>query len=115
MRAIFIDSVNKQVTEITLDTTISIIDQWYKILNVSMVEVACHIDFKNSIIVDEEGMLKPCNHFFNYDGAHQPFAGSGLIVGVDDEGETISCDLSLDEVKSKVTFMSFVDVINNIF
>ena len=44
--------------------------------------------------------------FFTYEGAHQPFAGNGLIMGCDDEGESVDCKIGLTEVKEKVKFYS---------
>lgn len=106
MKAIFIDVYNKTVQEIELSPNINMLKQWYNILQIDMVEVAHYITDHDSIIVDEEGMLKPCDHFFFYKGAHQPFAGNGLIVGVDEEGETVACDISLQEVIENTVFLN---------
>ncbi len=117
MKAILIDSVNKIISELDLDPNKNMLLQWYKSLDVSMVEVAHYITNHDSILVDEEGLLKPCDHFFIYDGAHQPFAGNGLVVGVDKEGETVDCDITLDEVKQHVRFVSrdvVIDMISQI-
>ena len=111
MKAILIDSVNKTVTELDLDPDKNMLFQWYHALNVSMVEVAHYITDHDSIIVDEEGLLKPCDHFFLYDGAHQPFAGNGLVVGVDEDGRTVACDISVEAVRSKVQFLSRADIL----
>jgi hypothetical protein len=111
MKAILIDSVNKTVTELNLDPQKNMLTQWYKALDVNMVEVAHYITDHDSILVDEEGLFKPCDHFFVYEGAHQPFAGKGLVVGVNEDGETVACDITVKEVESKVKFMSRNEVI----
>ena len=52
-----------------------------------------------------------------YDGAHQPFAGNGLVVGVDLDGETVDCDITVEEVKQHVRFISrdvMIDMISQI-
>jgi len=113
MKAILIDVYNKEIKEVTLDTNKSTLQQWYDFIKTDMVEVALDLDDTNSIIVDEEGMLKPTDNFFVYDGAHQPFAGNGLIVGTDiEDGDAISCTLSIDDIKQKVKFLSRNEVIN---
>lgn len=111
MRAIFIDSVNREVKEVDLDPNSNILEQWYDILKVDMVEVGCYLSEKDSIMVDEEGLLKNTKEFFIYNGAHQPFAGNGLIVGVDSEGETISCEISLEEVERNTRFYTREEII----
>lgn len=114
MRAIFIDSVNQQVKEVTVDGRKNTLDQWYEILGVTRVETGLYITEHDSIIVDEEGLLKPCDHFFTYEGAHQPFAGNGLVVGADEEGETVSCDIDEAQVRSKVKFYNKDQIIQKI-
>lgn len=110
MKAILIDAFSKTVTEIKLDGKKDMLDQWYHTIKADMVEVAHYINDHDSILVDEEGLLKPCDHFFLYEGAHQPFAGNGLIVGVDEEGETVDCNISAEEVENNVQFMSRQEV-----
>ena len=117
MKAILIDAVNKTVTELDLDPSKKMLHQWYEALNVSLVEVAHYINDHDSILVDEEGLFKPGDHFFVYEGAHQPFAGNGLVVGVDEEGETVACNITLKEVKQNVRFVSrdvVIDMISQI-
>jgi hypothetical protein len=106
MRAILIDSKNKTVSEIDIDDT-KTLEDWYRNLDCELVEVAHYISEKNHILVDEEGLLKDPDNFFTYNGAHQPFAGNGLIVGVDfNTGESVSCDITLEEVEQNVMFYS---------
>ena len=112
MKAILIDAYNKVVEEVSLRPDENILNQWYDFVKCSLVQVGHYITEHDSIIVDEEGLLRPCDHFFTYEGAHQPFAGNGLVVGVDEEGETVSCDISLEEVKSKVKFHTAVEVLH---
>jgi hypothetical protein len=114
MKAILIDSYNKTVQELDLDPNFKMLFQWYQQIKCTIVTVGHYITEHDSIIVDDEGLLKPCDHFFYYDGAHQPFAGNGLVVGVDEEGETVACDITLEEVEAKVKFMSREDVLKSL-
>jgi hypothetical protein len=106
MRAILIDSANKTVSEIDIDDT-KTLEDWYKAIDCELVEVAHYMSEKNHILVDEEGLLKSPNNFFTYNGAHQPFAGNGLVVGVDiNTGESIDCQITLEEVTENVMFLT---------
>ena len=102
MRAIIIDAVKREVREVEIENTLKSLQEVVG----GYIETAHQLnnDSRDAVFVNEEGLLSQPKNFFVYDGAHQPFAGSGIIVGCDDEGETIGCTISLDEVKSKVSF-----------
>jgi hypothetical protein len=67
------------------------------------------IDDGDVIYVDDEGLLKPLDWFFAIKGAHQPFAGCGLVLGSDDEGETVSASITLQELKRRILHLRIVD------
>jgi hypothetical protein len=107
MKAIFINSKNKEVKEVDIKGDLQ---SWYETIGCDMVECALYFDDHDSIMVDEEGLFhSECNEFFFVEGGHQPFAGNGLVVGTDENGETVGTKISLDEVKSKVKFMDRFD------
>lgn len=101
MKAILIDSVNREVKEIEIGKGI---DEMYKFLQCECFTIASYLDKEDAIFVDDEGLMKEQNAFFTFEGAHQPFAGNGLIMGCDDEGESEDCKISFNEVKEKVKF-----------
>jgi Domain of unknown function (DUF3846) len=101
MKAILIDSVNREVKEIEIGKGI---DEMYKFLQCECFTVASYLDKEDAIFVDDEGLMNGTDNFFTFEGAHQPFAGNGLIMGCDDEGESEDCKISFDEVKEKVKF-----------
>ena len=107
MKAILIDSKKKTVTEITIDENAeALLEEWYKHINCEIVEVAHDISDHDSILVDEEGFFKSPTHFFTYNGAHQLFAGNGLIVGRNEDGETVDCEITLEEATQNVLFLT---------
>jgi hypothetical protein len=108
MKAILIDSKNKTVSEITIDplNAEALLEEWYKHIDCELVQVAHYISDHDSILVDEEGLLKNPTHFFTYNGAHQNFAGNGLIVGRDNKGECVSCKITLEEATLNVLFLT---------
>lgn len=81
------------------------LDYFYKTLDCDLVTPVI-IDGKNEIWVDDEGLLTPCEHFFYYEGAHQPFAGSGVVCSTDSEGNSVDTTLTVEEVASKVKFLT---------
>ena len=101
MKAFLIDSINKEVKEVEIGKGI---DEMYKFLNCQCFTIATYLPKDDAIFVDDEGLMNGTDVFFTYEGAHQPFAGNGLIMGCDDMGESVDCKVSLDEVKNKVNF-----------
>ena len=107
MKAILIDSKNKTVSEITIDENAeALLEEWYKHIDCELVQVAHDISKHDSILVDEEGLLKNPDNFFTYNGAHQQFAGNGLIVGRNEDGETVDCEITLEEATLNVIFFT---------
>ena len=108
MKSIFIDSENKTITDIDLKGDLQ---SWYDIIKCELVEVAHYFNDHDSIMVDEEGMLKSLENFFSVEGSHQEFfAGNGLVVGVDKEGNTVDCKLRAKDIKEKITFKDLNEI-----
>lgn len=100
MKAILIDVINQEIKEVEHDDTLESI---YKHVDCGTFDVV-RIDNLNSIYIDDEGLFVEDQQFFNYEGTEDTvtLAGNGLILGVDDEGNTIEPTLTLEEVKSSV-------------
>ena len=103
VKAILIDVKNQEVKEVEHDNTLQNI---YDLLVCRTFDVV-RIDDVNSIFVDDEGILKD-NLYFQYSGSNGIFqlAGNGLLLGIDDEGNSISPTLTVEDVKDKVRFLS---------
>jgi hypothetical protein len=67
-----------------------------------------HIDDGDVIYVDDEGLLKPLDWFFAIKGGHQPFAGCGLVLGSNEEGESVSAKIALSDLKRRVLHLRIV-------
>jgi hypothetical protein len=112
-KAILIDVNNRTVTEVTVtkDENGSQLMSIYEHVKCEMVEVV-NIG-ENDIYVDEEGLLNllPSTNFFMWKGYPQPLAGNGLIMGYDDNtGDSVDVTLTVEEVNSKVRFMTHQEV-----
>jgi len=102
MKAILIDVKTQEIKEVEHDGEIQNI---YNLIDCRAFDLV-RIDDVNSIFVDDEGILKD-NLYFEYSASGRVFqlAGSGLILGVDDEGNSISPTLTVEDVKGKVNFL----------
>ena len=102
MKAILIDVKTQEIKEVEHDNTLQNI---YDLIDCRAFDLV-RIDDVNSIFVDDEGILKD-NLYFEYSGSENVFklAGNGLILGVDDEGNSISPTLTVEDVKGKVNFL----------
>ena len=107
MKAILIDSINREVKEVEIGKGI---DEMYKFLQCECFTIASYLDKQDAIFVDDEGLMNGTDSFFTYEGAHQPFAGNGLIMGCDDMGESEDCKVDLTEVKNKVKFFDRYEI-----
>ena len=102
IKAILIDVYEKEIREVDYDGTLDFI---YFNLACRTFDVV-RVDDVNGIFVDDEGILKD-NLYFEYSASDRVFqlAGNGLILGVDDEGNSISPTLTVEDVKGKVNFL----------
>lgn len=107
MKAILIDSKNREVKQIEIGKGI---DEMYKVLECECFTIATYLPKEDAIFVDDEGLMNGTDMFFTYEGAHQPFAGNGLIMGCDDMGESEDCKVDLTEVKNKVKFFDRYEI-----
>ena len=71
-----------------------------------LIECGFQYDNGDCIYVNEEGLFGPMDAFFFIEGSHQPFAGNGVLSGVDDSGDTVDAKMSIDELRQKVRFMN---------
>ena len=103
MKAILIDVYEKEIREVDYDGTLDFI---YFNLACRTFDVV-RVDDVNSIFIDDEGLLRQNQLYFEYSGSNGIFqlAGNGLILGVDDEGNSISPTLTIEDVKGKVSFL----------
>lgn len=101
MKAILINAKTKEVKEIEMGKDYKEI---YTQLECELFTAGAYLDKEDVIYVDDEGLINGTDVFFTFEGAHQPFAGNGLIMGTDDEGESTDCKINLTEVTKRVKF-----------
>jgi hypothetical protein len=110
-RAILIDPVAKTVSEAeikvdnaTLHKLVAVDDD---ALDIRMV------DRRNQIVFDDNGLLRKGQHYFALRlpvWAWPYCAGKAVIIGCNQEGETVDCSLTLDEARAGTRFYSLQPV-----
>lgn len=99
--AILIDAQNREVKHVTITDDISTI---HKQMGCDCFCQGFRLPNHDICLVDDEGMINGTDVFFTFEGAHQPFAGNGLISGGRSNGDTDNVKITIDEVKAKVKF-----------
>lgn len=100
MKAILIDSKNRTVSQIEVSNAYPDIN---KAIGVDLICVGTELPGA-TLYVDDEGLLKSENTVFEFQGAHQPFAGNGVILGFDpnEEEENKDCPYTVEQIRAKV-------------
>jgi hypothetical protein len=67
----------------------------------------CPISFKNcdTIYCDGEGRLKEFVGGFMMENWNYAIFGNGLILGTDEEGDSVDCITTIEEIQSKIKFV----------
>jgi hypothetical protein len=107
--AVLIDPTNRSIMYVEYDGNYQSI---YKLIDAQCFDVV-RIDKGDTIFVDDEGLINGKGMragFFVYGNYPQPLAGKGLVLGVDDEGDSVSCANSLAFFENNI---SWVDSIFN--
>ena len=97
-RAILIDPFTETVSQVTLaDTKLQTLRTLIDCDIITIAGLANGVD----MILDDEGLLKDSNSqaYFKIGIGSQPFAGKALVVGTDDEGNTVSLPESVTSEK----------------
>jgi hypothetical protein len=107
VRGILINPFAETITEVQHD--VSDYRNIYAALSVPEHEVdtftALEVSPRDTLWLDDNGLLKGDTKFWQLEGFAQPLAGCGIILGHDGEGETVGTAIPLEAVKAKVTFV----------
>lgn len=103
MRGILIDPFTKTIEEV--DTT-GKLPEIYSMLGVELITIV-HIGESDVLFLDDEGLFVPRDEqeYFYWSGSNQPYAGKGLIIGTDEEGDSTDAEIDLEEVKQRVRWL----------
>ena len=114
MRAILINPQQESIRHISYDGDPKSI---YRILQCTTYEAVYPFDNGDTLWIDEEGLLKESNFAFDILGSNElwqeTYLWSAIILGVDNEGESIECKSKLDDIKSIIKFRGKVAIEND--
>lgn len=108
MRAIKIDVEQKKVYEIEIKDYKDI----YPAIGNGCELFACPIFFENAdtLYTDDEGLLKPemigCFSMPDWD---YPLVGNAVILGSDDEGESVDAKSTIEEIENQIIWGTVTD------
>ena len=106
LRAILIDPHNKSITEVMTEpypAWKSLIDVEY----IAAVTIGQHKDgCCETVWIDDEGLLneKKDGPYFSVRGYNQPLAGKGLVLLTDQEGESRSTRMTVEQLELIITW-----------
>jgi hypothetical protein len=100
MKGILIDPEKQEITAVDYSGNYKHI---YDLIGCQTFELI-YVENGNCLFVDEEGLLNNPKYFFVYKGYHQPLANKGVILGPEINEKTTDCTLTIEQVKSRVSF-----------
>lgn len=102
VKGILIDPVTKTITEVEIKDYD--FQKIYPLIEASTFDVV-ELGENDALYVDGFGLKKdPPKPFFQWAGYHSPLSGRGLILGNDDEGDTVSTTLTVESVRDMASF-----------
>lgn len=114
-KAILIDVEKFEVSEVELNGKL---DDYYRLIKCDLITcVSVPNSEDHDVIVDDEGLLKEVIGLFSIDDENEPqLAGNGLIMKVNEEdGSWHSPELTVEEVRQRITFWKVVNTIGGRF
>ena len=103
MRAIKINVENQTLEYVEVEG----INTYYEQIGNECSTFACPVTFDNNdgLFVDDEGLFhKNIGAFYMKDWS-SPIVGNALIIGCDDEGESVDCKTTIEDLKGKIKFI----------
>lgn len=104
MKAILVDPFARTITEVEYTGDYTNI---YEHIQAQAFDVVRINRKGDAIFVDDEGLINGNENqqFFGWIGYVNPIAGRGLILGTDDEGESISPSIDIETAKQHVIWL----------
>ena len=112
VNGVLIDPTSRSVKLVEVSEKVSL-KECYKHLECDLIEMAnpnsTFVDWRDTLIVDESGLLKDGQEFFKIGG--QAYAGKGLLLSTTEEGDLTGCVTDVDDVVKAVQFQTMMELI----
>ena len=106
MKAFLIDPKLKYIAEVNFEGDYKEIYKWIEANTFDCVNLNSDAD---TLYLDDEGLLKRSNYFWQIEilsNIKSTYAGRGLVLGTDDEGESTDVKtITLEQLKKDITFL----------
>ena len=110
MKAYLIDPIKEEISIVDYNGDFK---QIQELIEADLFDIVYPFKNQDAVYVDDMGLMKQVNFYFQikYDnGRDQDLFGLGLVLGVDDEGNSVEPKISLETLKDKVTFRGAVSI-----
>lgn len=106
MKAILINPETQTISEIQIDGGL---ESMYKAMDCEMIEAPVNFDNDDTLYCDEEGLFKPQKGGIIAKDWCMPILGKVLIVGSDDEGNSVDVRGTIETYKDMFKWVSETD------
>ena len=109
MKAIKINSELKKIYIVYINHY----NEIYPHLNPQCTTFCCPVTFENqdTIFSDDEGLYNQFEGGFIFNDWNYPLVGNAIILGTDNEGDSVDVKTSIQEIEKKITWVSKEDCI----
>lgn len=101
MKAYLIDPFAKTITEVEYTGEYTNI---YEHIGVDCFTALTINNARDTIFLDDEGLFREGQKYFLLHKYPQPLPGKGLVLGTDDQGESVSPVISIMQLEQLITF-----------
>ena len=112
VNGVLIDPTSRSVKLVEVSEKVSL-KECYELLGCNLIQMANpnseFVHWRDTLIVDEEGLLKDGQEFFKIGG--QAYAGKGLVLASTEEGDLTGCCTDVDDVVKAVQFQTVLELI----
>ena len=102
MKAFRIDPINKKITEVKYDGNYN---QIYDYIDARTFDVATLYKNGDGVYIDDEGLFVENQHFWIHKNFPTPLAGIGLLLGLDEEGDSTTPKTTIEELTGDVKWV----------
>ncbi len=105
MKAFLIDPFEREITEVDYQ------GDYHEIYYHIKADLFCTVtvsDLGDTLFLDDEGLFREEQAFFQWIGYGQPLAGRALVLGTDTEGESRDCMISKRDIENSVRWLTYV-------
>ena len=95
MRAILVNPKDHTITEVDYDGNYKSI---YDLIDCRIFTAAITLENQDTLYLDDEGLLHGPTDFFKIEKYPDPLAGRCLIIGSNDEGESVDAKSDIDDL-----------------